>query len=70
MRHTIAKMGMTNTQLVGESVARLFPASGVPVYLILDGDGVVRYRHVGWEDSLDAVLRGKIDELLRARPKN
>jgi len=66
MRRAIAKMGMTNTQLVGRPVTGVYPWSGLPMYLLIDANGIVRARHIGWDDSLDPVLRGEIDHLLQA----
>lgn len=69
MRRAVEKFGMKNTQLAGSWVIQKYGFAGIPMYLLIDQDGVVRARHIGWDDSLDPVLRREIDQLLSAMPQ-
>jgi hypothetical protein len=64
MGKAIEGMQVDYPELVGLPVMRAYKIQGLPRFLLIDQDGVVRFQHAGWDDATDTTLRGEIDQLL------
>jgi len=69
VREFLAEHGITYTILrdPGEKITAAFPAQGVPVTVLLDTDGVVRWRHLGPVTADNPVLREATEKALPRR---
>src|SRR3954469_8874076 len=48
-----------------ERVSRLFAIAGFPTYIILDGDGIIRARRIGYSSGTEAWLEREIKKTLK-----
>lgn len=54
--------------LLGDKdIANHYGVRGIPTLFIIDPDGKIAYRHVGYNMSMDEVLTWQVDEILRSR---
>ncbi len=66
VRPFLADYGYTFNVLYGNNeVANNYEVTGIPTLVIIDGDGIVRYRHVGYDPSADQILLWQTEELLK-----
>jgi len=63
-RKAVQILQLDNPQLLAGKIPELYDVVGNPVYVLIDEQGVIRFRHAGWDESLDKVLRTQIDQLL------
>jgi thiol-disulfide isomerase/thioredoxin len=50
----------------GRRLAGLFQVRGYPTYLVLDAEGVVRFRHTGWGSNTEQLLESEIKRALKS----
>lgn len=66
VRPFLADFGYTFNVLYGNAdIASQYEVTGIPTLVIIDKDGVIRYRHVGYDPSADQLLLWQTDELLK-----
>ncbi|MBK7093164.1 MAG: redoxin family protein [bacterium] len=66
VRPYLADYGYTFNVLFGNAdVASQYEVTGIPTLVIIDKDGVIRYRHVGYDPSADQVLLWQAEELAK-----
>ncbi len=66
VRPYLADYGYTFNVLFGNAdIASQYEVTGIPTLVIIDKDGVIRYRHVGYDASADQVLLWQTEELLK-----
>ncbi len=66
VRPYLADYGYTFNVLFGNNeVAADYQVSGIPTLIVIDKDGVIRYRHVGYDPASDQVLLWQTEELLK-----
>jgi thiol-disulfide isomerase/thioredoxin len=64
VRTKIDEMKLRNIQILFGANSRLYNVSAIPVFVVIDPEGVVRYQKVGWDDDEKIPLRAEIDRLL------
>ncbi|GEM_PF-1444430 len=52
--------------MMGNGLDRVYGVTGIPTTFVVDRDGVVRHRHIGYRENLDQLLSGQIAALLKA----
>lgn len=45
-------------------IARTYGVRGIPVTYIIDGEGIIRYAHVGFGSQMERTLASEIESLL------
>ncbi len=66
VRPFLADYGYTFNVLFGNAdIASQYEVTGIPTLVIIDKDGVIRYRHVGYDPSADQVLLWQTEELAK-----
>jgi thiol-disulfide isomerase/thioredoxin len=63
VRKKMEQMHLKNTQLLvgGKS---MYNVAAIPVFVIIDKEGIVRFHTIGWDDTEKGLLRAEIDHLL------
>lgn len=73
VRQFIANKGYGFPQLaggmMGNGLDRVYGVKGIPTTFVVDQNGVIRYRHINYQDNLDQLLAGELDGLLKAQAK-
>jgi thioredoxin-related protein len=64
-RFVIEKMSLNYPTLKAEGLPAKYSVQGFPTLVVIDQQGVVRKRHVGYSPTLKAELSKTIDELLK-----
>ncbi len=49
-----------------KTMARTFQITGFPTYIILDGDGVIKSRQLGWGNGAEGLLEGEIKKAIKS----
>lgn len=66
VRPFLADFGYTFNVLYGDrQVANDYEVTGIPTLVIIDKDGVIRFRHVGYDPGADQKLFWQTEELLK-----
>ncbi len=66
VRPYLADYGYSFNVLFGDQqVAQNYQVTGIPTLVIIDKEGVIRYRHVGYDPVSDQVLLWQTEELLK-----
>lgn len=55
--------------MIGNGLDRVYGVTGVPTSFVIDQNGVIRYRHIGYRANLDQLLAKELDGLLQAPAK-
>ena len=64
----VEENGVTYPILVGDqTISQSYKVSGIPMTLIIDRDGIVASKDVGFAPSMEAEMRARVEELL-SRP--
>ncbi len=68
-RRYAGETGLKFPMLIGERLGsgwdRDFSIGGVPTILVIDPDGVIRFRHIGYRSNIDRLLAANIESLLK-----
>ena len=65
VRPFLAKYGYEFNNLFGSAAtASDFGVSGIPTLFVIDGDGVIRFKHIGYTPDADQQLGWQLDALL------
>ncbi|MDQ7798678.1 MAG: redoxin domain-containing protein [Candidatus Edwardsbacteria bacterium] len=51
--------------MMGVGIDRVYGVSGIPTTFVIDKQGVIRYRHIGYRENLDQMLAREVEELLK-----
>lgn len=66
VRPYLADFGYTFNVLFGNNqIASIYEVSGIPTLVVIDKDGVIRYKHVGYDPAADQVLIWQTEELAK-----
>lgn len=63
-RFVVEKMEIKYVNLQAGEIAKDYEVTGYPTFFIIDQDGIVRERHVGWSEDLFERISRSIDKLL------
>ena len=62
----VADFGYTFNVLYGDrQIASAYEVTGIPTLVVIDKDGVIRYRHIGYDPGADQILLWQTEELLK-----
>lgn len=50
---------------MGQGMDRVYQVTGLPTTLVIDRQGVIRFRHIGYRENLDKLLSANIELLLK-----
>ncbi|HTY08152.1 MAG TPA: redoxin domain-containing protein [Candidatus Edwardsbacteria bacterium] len=50
---------------MGTGVDKLYGVNGIPTSFVIDQQGVIRFRHIGYREKLDELLSKELDSLLK-----
>jgi thiol-disulfide isomerase/thioredoxin len=68
VRPYLAKYGYTFNCLFGENAtAADYGVSGIPTMVMIDKNGSIRFRHVGYRPDMDEILGWQLDALLKMK---
>ncbi|MGB5105685.1 MAG: redoxin family protein [Candidatus Zixiibacteriota bacterium] len=71
VRPFLADFGYTFNVLYGNSqIAGSYEVTGIPTLVIIDKDGIIRYRHVGYDPGADQKLIWQTEDLLKKSPQS
>jgi thiol-disulfide isomerase/thioredoxin len=51
--------------MMGVGIDRVYGVSGIPTTFVVDKQGIIRYRHIGYRENLDQLLAKEVEELLK-----
>ncbi|HAD81458.1 MAG: hypothetical protein A2509_07365 [Candidatus Edwardsbacteria bacterium RIFOXYD12_FULL_50_11] len=51
--------------MMGVGIDRVYGVTGIPTTFVIDKQGVIRYRHIGYRENLDQMLAREVEELLK-----
>lgn len=51
--------------MMGIGIDQVYGVTGIPTTFVIDRQGVVRYRHIGYRDDLGKMLSRQVEELLK-----
>jgi thiol-disulfide isomerase/thioredoxin/Flp pilus assembly protein TadD len=68
-RGLVAEQGLEFPMLVGgrmgSGLDQSYQVTGIPTTLVIDKKGIIRFRHIGYRESLDQLITKNIEELLK-----
>jgi thiol-disulfide isomerase/thioredoxin len=64
IKRKMEQMRLKNTQILFGGKAGIYNVSAIPVLIIIDQQGIVRFHNIGWDDTEKRPLRARIDQLL------
>jgi thiol-disulfide isomerase/thioredoxin len=64
IKKKMEQMQLKNTQLLFGGKSGIYHVSAIPVFIIVDQQGIVRFQNIGWDDTEKGPLRAQIDQLL------
>ncbi len=65
VRPYVEKKGLTMPVAISREVGKAYGAASIPMLVIVDGRGLLRYVHTGYHPDIEEVLPEEIKELLR-----
>jgi thiol-disulfide isomerase/thioredoxin/Tfp pilus assembly protein PilF len=51
--------------MMGNGIDKVYKVTGIPTTFVIDKNGIIRYRHIGYRENLDQLLIKEIEELLK-----
>ncbi|MBU1355599.1 MAG: redoxin domain-containing protein [Candidatus Edwardsbacteria bacterium] len=51
--------------MMGVGVDQVYGVTGIPTTFVIDKQGIIRYRHIGYRENLDQMLAREVEELLK-----
>lgn len=51
--------------IMGVGIDQTYGVTGIPTTFVIDKQGIIRYRHIGYRENLDQLLAREIEELLK-----
>lgn len=54
----------------GDRLQRLYGVRAFPTYIVVDGEGIIRYRAAGSKNNTRAALRRAVEKALKTAPQN
>ncbi len=51
--------------MMGNGIDKVYQITGIPTTFVIDKNGIIKYRHIGYRQNLDQLLLKEIDELLK-----
>lgn len=51
--------------MMGNGIDKIYQVTGIPTTFVIDKNGIIRYRHIGYRQNLDQLLTKEIEELLK-----
>jgi len=51
--------------MMGNGIDKVYQVSGIPTTFVIDKNGIIKYRHIGYRQNLDQLLLKEIEELLK-----
>jgi thiol-disulfide isomerase/thioredoxin len=51
--------------MMGVGVDQVYGVTGIPTTFVIDKQGIIRYRHIGYRQNLDQMLAREVEELLK-----
>jgi thiol-disulfide isomerase/thioredoxin len=51
--------------MMGVGIDQVYGVTGIPTTFVIDKQGVIRYRHIGYRENLDQMLSREVEELLK-----
>ncbi len=68
-RRTAAGLGLEFPMVIGGKMGagldRAYQVTGIPTTFVIDKQGIIRYRHIGYRENLDDLVSKNIEELLK-----
>jgi thiol-disulfide isomerase/thioredoxin len=64
IKKKMEEMRLRNTQLLFGGKSNIYNVSAIPVLILIDQKGIVRFQNTGWDDTEKGPLRAQIDQLL------
>jgi len=51
--------------MMGNGIDKVYKVTGIPTTFVIDKNGIIRYRHIGYRENLDQLLIKEIEGLLK-----
>lgn len=51
--------------MMGIGLDQVYDVTGIPTTFVIDKQGIIRYRHIGYREDLDQMLAREVEELLK-----
>lgn len=51
--------------MMGVGIDQVYGVTGIPTTFVIDKQGIIRYRHIGYRENLDQMLAREVEELLK-----
>ena len=51
--------------MMGVGLDQVYDVTGIPTTFVIDKQGIIRYRHIGYRENLDQMLAREVEELLK-----
>lgn len=51
--------------MMGVGLDQVYNVTGIPTTFVIDKQGIIRYRHIGYRENLDQMLACEVEELLK-----
>ncbi|MBI4727042.1 redoxin domain-containing protein [candidate division TA06 bacterium] len=51
--------------MMGNGIDKIYQVTGIPTTFVIDKNGIIRYRHIGYRQNMDLLLIKEIEELLK-----
>jgi thiol-disulfide isomerase/thioredoxin len=51
--------------MMGNGIDKVYQVTGIPTTYVIDKEGIIRFRHIGYRENLDQMLKDEVESLLR-----
>lgn len=51
--------------MMGNGIDKVYQVTGIPTTYVIDREGIIRYRHIGYRPNLDQMLKEEVETLIK-----